>query len=87
MDRNQHLQLKVLIKTRINQLNNNLKSRTISTAEKHELERECENLQQNLLALNDGCLRECPQCNQRISYAYLVARPDARCCERCEEYI
>ncbi len=86
MNKSQRLQLKVLIKTRINQVKQVLNHSDLESSNESDFRQEIENLQNNLEKLENDSIGTCEQCGCLINYTYLIARPDSKCCERCEKY-
>jgi len=86
MDKNQKLQLKVLMKTRINQLNALLKVSSTDAEQLQAYVSEAEALKSNLLWLETGKAGLCFKCGCDIKFSLLVAYPERRSCEKCDDY-
>ena len=82
--KNQCLQLKVLIKTRVRQVEQLLNHGNVEPFNEPAFRQEINNLQNNLQRLNDGSISTCKQCGQSIDYTHLIARPDTTYCELCD---
>ena len=83
MDKSQRLQLKVLIKTRINQVNKMLNYKELDSVNESSFKQEVESLEFNLKRLDDNSINVCENCGSGIKYTHLITRPDTKFCERC----
>ena len=85
MDKNQILQLRVLLKTKINQLNNKLQQSPVNIEDESNFRDELLALKSNLQCLDSGEIGSCRQCGQDINYLYLITHPHTELCENCDQ--